>query len=88
MMPREHRPQDNRPRENQAVAPPSRDVLVTVTTVTMVECDAESRLPMYESPPLLPSRMGEKGEFHTLELTEEEEQIRTLEHQMKQDLDI
>jgi hypothetical protein len=82
MMPREHRP--------QAVAPPGRDVKVTVTTVTTVECDAESRLPVDESPPALPSRMEEKekGEFHPLELTEEEQQIRTLEHQMKQDLDI
>ena len=62
-----------------------RDVLVSVTTT--VECDAESRLQVDEIPPL-PSRLEDKGEFYSLELTEEEQQIRTLEHQMKQDLDI
>jgi hypothetical protein len=79
MMPREHRP-----RENQAVAPSGRGVRVTPT----IECDTDSRLPVNESLPELPSRMEDKGEFHTLRLTEEEQHIRALEHQMKQDLDI
>jgi hypothetical protein len=82
-MPREHRPQ-----ENQAAAS-GRDVQVTVTTT--IECDTESRLPVNESLPELPSRMEDKGEFHPLKAlkpTEEEHQIWTLEHQMKQDLDI
>lgn len=79
MMPREHRPW-----ENQAVAPSGRGVQVTTT----IECDTESRLPVNESPPRLPSRMEVMGEYHALKLTEEEQQIRTLELQMKQDLDI
>lgn len=84
-------PHEQRPKENQALAPSGRNVQVTVTTVTTVECDAESRLPMDES--LLAtlafrSRMEDKSEFHPPGLTEEEQQIRTLEHQMKQDLDI
>lgn len=85
MMPREDRPQKNQAAAPK-VAPRGRDVQVTVTTVTTVECDAESRLPVDEILPALPSRMEEKGGFHPLELTEE--QIQTLEHQMKQDLDI
>jgi hypothetical protein len=80
-MPREHGSQ-----ENQVVTPSSRGVQVTVTTT--VECDTESCLPVHESLPELPSRMEDKGEFHPLKLTEEEQQIRILEHQMKQDLDI
>ena len=79
MTPREHRP-----RESEAVAPSGRGVQVT----TMIECDTESRLPVNENLPELPPRMESKGEFHTLKLTEEEQQIRILEHQMKQDLDI
>jgi len=81
MMPREHRPQ-----ANQAVAPSGRDVQVTVTTT--IECDTECRLPVNESLPELPSRIAreDKGEFHPLKLTEREQQIQTLEHQMKQDL--
>jgi hypothetical protein len=78
MMPREHRSQ-----ENQLAAPSGRDVQVTVTTT--IECDIESRWPVDESIPELPSRMKD---FHPLELTEEEQQIRALEYQMKQDLDI
>jgi len=78
---REH----TKPQENQAMAPFGRDVQVTVTTT--IEWDIESRLPVYENLPALPSRMEDKDKFHPLELTEEE-QIRILEHQMKQDLDI
>jgi hypothetical protein len=80
MMPREQRLQ-----ENQAVAPSGRDVQVTVTTT--IECDTESRLSVHESLPELPSRVEDKGEFHSLKSTEEQ-QIRILEHRMKQDLDI
>ena len=87
-MPREP---EYRPQENQVV-PCCREVQVTVTTVTTVGCDAESRLPLPvgESLPALPPRMEGKGEFHPQDLcvSEEGQQIRTLEHQMKQDLDI
>lgn len=79
MMPREHKPQGN-----QAVPPPGRVLQVTVTKT--IECDSEYRLPVYESVSALPSRIEDKGGFHPPELTEEE--LRTLEHRMKQELDI
>lgn len=66
------------------MAPSGRGVRVTAT----IECDTESRLPVNESLSELPSRMEDKGEFHPLKRTEEEQQVRNLEHQMKQDLDI
>jgi hypothetical protein len=81
-MPRKHRP-----RENRAVAPTGRGVRVTAA----IECDTESRLPANKNLPGLPSRMEDKGEFHPLKRTEEEQQVRNLrhlEHQMKQDLNI
>jgi hypothetical protein len=69
--------------ENQPVPPPGRDVQVTVTTT--IECDIESRWPVDENIPELPSRIKDP---HPLKLTEEEQQIWALEYQMKQDLDI
>lgn len=64
--------------------PPGRVLQVTVTKT--IECDSEYRLPVYESVSVLPSRIEGKGRFYPPELTEEEQH--TLEHRMKQDLDI
>ena len=75
---------EHRPWENQAVSPSVRGVRITTT----IECDTESCLPVNESIPEVPSIMKDKDEFHPTKLTEEEQQMRTLEHQMKQDLDI
>jgi hypothetical protein len=77
-------PRKQRPRVNQAVAPSGRGVRFTAT----IECDTESRLPVNKSLPELPSRVKDKGEFHPLKRTEEEQQVWNLERQMKQDLDI
>lgn len=82
MMPREDKSQENQPVQ-VAVPPPGLDVQVTVTTT--VECDIESRRPVDESIPELPSRIKD---LHPLKLTEEGQQIWALEYQMKQDLDI
>ncbi len=78
-------PREQKPEGNQAVPRCGRGVQVTVTSTT--EHDMESRLPMNESLPALPWT-EEKGDIYPPELTEEEQQIRTLEHQMMQDLDI
>jgi hypothetical protein len=62
-----------------------RDVQVTVTKT--IEFDVELRLG--EGRPALPMRMeDEECGSYSLELTEEEQQIRTLELQMKHDLEI
>ena len=62
-----------------------RDVQVTVTKT--IEFDVELRL--CEGQPALPMRKeDEESGSYSLELTEEEQQIRTLELQMKHDLEI
>ncbi len=62
-----------------------RDVQVTVTKT--IEFDVELRLA--EGRPALPMRKeDEESGSYSLELTEEEQQIRTLELQMKHDLEI
>ncbi len=75
---------------NQAM--PQSGLNVQVTVCKTIECDIESSCLRSEESlppvPALPSRMEEKGDVQPRELTEEEQQIRTLEHQMKQDLDI
>ncbi|KAI0298686.1 hypothetical protein B0F90DRAFT_1668974 [Multifurca ochricompacta] len=66
-------------------APSGRDVQVTVTKT--IEFDVELRLG--EGPPALPSGIeDEESGYESHELTKEEQQIRTLELQMKQDLEI
>lgn len=74
------------PQENQAT--PRSGLSVQITVTKTIEYDIESRLQVDEIPPPLPSRMEDKVGFDPPELTEEEQRFRTLEHQMKQDLDI
>jgi len=79
-------PRSGRKPQGMRTAPRSgRDVQVTVTKT--IEFDVELRLG--EGQPALPMRMeDEESGAYSLELTEEEQQIRTLELQMKHDLEI
>ena len=73
------------PQGMQTVQPSGRDVQVTVTKT--IEFDVELRRGGRRQ--VLPSRMADDdSEFYNPELTDEEQQIRTLELQMKQDLEI
>jgi len=74
-----------KPQGMQAAARSGRDVQVTVTKT--IEFDVELRLG--EGRPALPStKEDEESGYYSPELTHEEQQIRTLELQMKHDLEI
>jgi hypothetical protein len=74
-----------KPQGMQAAPRSGRDVQVTVTKT--IEFDVELRLG--EGRPVLPSTKGDQESgFYSPDLTQEEQHIRTLELQMKHDLEI